>query len=70
MICMEIMVEVVDVYVIIMGGGNLGFHVAVDLIADTTMLQLLKKMKRDANYWPTQLDTTVICGSGTDRLDT
>jgi trk system potassium uptake protein TrkA len=51
-----------------MGGGKLGFQVALDLIADTNDVAIIEKDENRCKLLASQLDTTVICGSGTDRL--
>ncbi len=56
-----------NVYVVIMGGGRLGLKVALDLIADDKDVTLIEKDKERCKFVATQLDTLVICGSGTDR---
>jgi trk system potassium uptake protein len=55
-------------YVIIMGGGKLGFHIAVDLIADNNDVAIIEENEERCKLLASQLDTAVICGSGTDRL--
>ena len=57
----------VNVYVVIMGGGRLGLRVAQDLIEDDKDVTLIEKDKNSCKFIATQLDTMVICGSGTDR---
>ena len=54
-------------YVIIMGGGKLGLRVAIDLIADDKDVTLIEKDENRCKFIATQIDTMVICGSGTDR---
>ncbi len=54
-------------YVIIIGGGKLGLRVAMDLIADDKDVTLIEKDENRCKFIATQLDTMVICGSGTDR---
>ena len=56
-----------NVYVVIMGGGRLGLRVALDLIADNKDVTLIEKDEERCKFVSTQLDTLVICGSGTDR---
>ena len=54
-------------YVIIMGGGSLGLHVALDLIEDSQDVTIIEEDENRCKLLATKLDTTVICGSGTDR---
>ena len=60
-------IGVVNVYVIIMGGGRLGLRVALDLIADNIDVSIIEKDENICKFIATKLDTMVICGSGTDR---
>ena len=53
-------------YVIIMGGGRLGLKVALDLIADDKDVTIIEKDENRCKFLATQLDTMVMCGSGTD----
>jgi trk system potassium uptake protein len=55
------------VYVVIMGGGSLGLHVALDLIKDSQDVTIIEENENRCKLLATQLDTTIICGSGTDR---
>ena len=55
-------------YIIIMGGGKLGFQIAVDLIADNNDVAIIEENEERCKLLASQLDTAVICGSGTDRL--
>jgi len=55
------------VYVIIMGGGNLGLHVALALIEDSQDVTIIEENENRCKLLVTKLETTVICGSGTDR---
>ena len=57
----------VNVYVIIMGGGRLGLQVALDLIEDNIDVSIIEKDENRCKFIATKLDTMVICGSGTDR---
>ena len=50
-----------------MGGGSLGLHVAIDLIEDSKDVTIIEENEDRCKLLATQLDTTVICGSGTDR---
>ena len=50
-----------------MGGGSLGLHVALDLIEDSQDVTIIEEDENRCKLLATQLDTTVICGSGTDR---
>ena len=50
-----------------MGGGSLGLHVALDLIKDSKDVTIIEEDKSRCKFLATKLDTTVICGSGTDR---
>ena len=50
-----------------MGGGSLGLHVALDLIKDSQDVTIIEENKNRCTLLATQLDTTIICGSGTDR---
>ena len=54
-------------YVIIMGGGNLGLHVALALIEDSQDVTIIEENENRCKLLVTKLETTVICGSGTDR---
>ena len=54
-------------YIIIMGGGSLGLHVALDLIEDSQDVTIIEEDENRCKLLATKLDTTVICGSGTDR---
>jgi len=55
------------VYVVIMGGGSLGLHVALDLIEDSYDVTIIEEDENRCKLLANQLDSTVICGSGTDR---
>jgi trk system potassium uptake protein len=55
------------VYVVIMGGGSLGLHVAINLIEDSHDVTIIEEDENRCKLLAVQLDTTVICGSGTDR---
>jgi trk system potassium uptake protein TrkA len=50
-----------------MGGGSLGLHVAFDLIEDSQDVTIIEENENRCKFLVTKLDTTVICGSGTDR---
>ena len=50
-----------------MGGGSLGLHVALDLIKDSQDVTIIEEDENRCKLLATQLDTTVICGSGTDK---
>lgn len=50
-----------------MGGGTLGLNLALDLIADKNEVTLIEKDEKRCNYIVKELDTSVICGNGTDR---
>jgi trk system potassium uptake protein TrkA len=50
-----------------MGGGSLGLHVALDLIEDSQDVTIIEEDENRCKLLATKLDTTVICGSGTDR---
>ena len=50
-----------------MGGGSLGLHVALNLIKDSHDVTIIEEDENRCKLLATQLDTTVICGSGTDR---
>ena len=54
-------------YVIIMGGGRLGLLVGLNLIADGKDVTIIEKDENRCKFLATQLDTMVICGSGTDK---
>ncbi|MGB7968149.1 MAG: TrkA family potassium uptake protein [Methanobacterium sp.] len=54
-------------YVVIMGGGDLGLHVALDLVKDSNDVTIIEDDENRCKLLATKLDTTVICGSGTDR---
>jgi trk system potassium uptake protein len=54
-------------YVIIMGGGRLGLQLGLDLIADDKDVTIIEKDADRCKFVASQLDTMVICGSGTDR---
>jgi trk system potassium uptake protein TrkA len=49
-----------------MGGGRLGLQVALDLIADDKDVTIIEKDENRCKFLATQLDTMVICGSGTE----
>ena len=51
-----------------MGGGSLGLHVALDLIKDSHDVTIIEENENKCKFLATKLDTTVICGSGTDRI--
>ena len=51
-----------------MGGGRLGLHVSIDLIKDSHDVTIIEEDESRCKYLATKLDTTVICGSGTDRI--
>ena len=50
-----------------MGGGNLGLHVALDLVKDSHSVTVIEEDENRCILLATKLDTTVICGSGTDK---
>jgi trk system potassium uptake protein TrkA len=50
-----------------MGGGNLGLHVALALIEDSQDVTIIEENENRCKLLVTKLETTVICGSGTDR---
>jgi trk system potassium uptake protein TrkA len=47
-------------------GGRLGLQVALDLIADDKDVTIIEKDENRCKFLATQLDTMVICGSGTE----
>ena len=53
-------------YVVIMGGGRLGLHLAKDLIADGKDVTIIEKYEERCKYLVSQIDVMVVCGSGTD----
>ena len=50
-----------------MGGGRLGLHIALELVSDGKDVIIIEKDEERCKFVATQLDTMVICGSGTDR---
>ncbi len=50
-----------------MGGGRLGANLASDLIADGHDVNLIERDKTRCNQVALEIDTMVICGTGTDR---
>ena len=48
-------------------GGSLGLHVALNLIEDSQDVTIIEEDENRCKLLATKLDTTVICGSGTDR---
>ena len=50
-----------------MGGGRLGLNVALDLIEDSHDVTIIEENDNRCKFLATKLDTTVICGSGTDK---
>jgi trk/ktr system potassium uptake protein len=55
------------VYIVIMGGGRLGLHIALELVSDGKVVTIIEKDEERCKFVATQLDNMVICGSGTDR---
>ena len=53
-------------YVVIMGGGKMGFSLASFLIADGHDVTLIESDQELCNEASSELDAMIICGSGTD----
>jgi len=57
---------VVKLYVVIMGGGKLGFNLAKDLIDDGKDVTVIEQDEKRCKFLVSQLDIIVVCGSATD----
>jgi len=57
---------VVKLYIVIMGGGKLGFNLAKDLIDDGKDVTVIEQDEKRCKFLVSQLDIIVVCGSATD----
>ncbi len=54
-------------YVVIMGGGRVGFNLASSLVAGGHDVTLIENEKKLCDKAASELDALVICGNGTDK---
>ena len=47
---------VVNVYIVIIGGGRLGLHIALDLVADEKDVTIIEKDEERCKFVATQID--------------
>ena len=47
---------VVNVYIVIMGGGSLGLHIALDLFADEKDVTIIENGEERCKFVATQID--------------
>lgn len=58
---------VINLYVVIMGGGRLGLKLAEKLIADGHSLTVIESDKERCDYLSSEIDDLILCGTATDK---
>lgn len=57
----------IDLYVVIMGGGRLGLKLAKKLIDDGHNLTVIERDEERCDYLSSEIDDLVLCGTATDK---
>lgn len=58
---------VINLYVVIMGGGRLGLKLAEKLIDDGHSLTVIESDKERCDYLSSEIDDLILCGTATDK---
>ena len=58
---------VIDLYVVIMGGGRLGLKLAKNLIEDGHTVTVIEKDKERCEYLSSKIDDLILCGTATNK---